>query len=120
MGIIDKEDIGIIIVGYVESDDSFNEAQELATKHYKKRNGRRKAGLWICHKLRNNEPIHPSCKLERCFHCGNRIVYDPSLAKNMRKNAEKICRECVLNVDKYSENLSQEDKDFLNGKQGNS
>lgn len=108
----DEEIVGIIMIKTGNSDE-YKEAQKLANKHYKTQHGRIKAEIWTCHRLKINEPILPQCKKSRCENCGYSIVYDPALQKNMRKDARKICRDCMLNVDEFSEHLSEEDKKLL-------
>jgi len=108
-----KKNGKIIIVGInVESkEERYERAQKIASKVYKEHHGDKKANLWVCHRLMPDD--EPLFEKGRCFLCGESISYDQSLAKNMSKNAKKICRECICSNKEYTQDMSDDEKKIL-------
>ena len=112
------KDIGELIVGLIilKEKTKFNEkkwrkAQKIADDTFDRIHGKdTKAAIWVCHRLEEDEEVNPFSKKSKCKHCGHSIIYDPELKSRMKKDAKKICRDCMLNVKKFSKELSEEEK----------
>ena len=90
-------------------------AQAYADAIYKKHAGNKKAHVWVCHRLKKGKDIVEGCKIGKCFKCKKKIVYDPACGNNCRKNAKKMCSQCVLSTPKYAMDLHDDQKEILRG-----
>ena len=91
----------------------YNKSQEMANKVFDEEYGKkRKANLWICHRVVKGDTFPKPFKKSRCDHCGNSIVYDPD-AERVKKKARKICRVCALNVKEFSKFVTKKMRKWL-------
>lgn len=81
----------------MEFNDLYKRAQAEANALADKHNKGKKASLWACYPLTDDEqPPCPQFKVGKCYKCKGRVCYDPSHKTRLKVFNKKICTICLL------------------------